>query len=164
MIVSLSKSEESVCKQSANARYGFARVVGLNNQNVVKRSDLDLLGIRGEMAVAKLFDLDWSANTFGHDDGVDMFFGDCSIDVKTGFENARMLLFRTPEKFRSDVAVFCRQLNESIEVVGWTSKVDFKFRSKKMDLGHGDTWGLEDKYLNNIEDLWKILKQKQLKK
>ena len=61
------------------------------------------------MAVAKLFDLDWTAHTIGHDDGMDMWFEDCSIDVKTGFENARMLLFRTQEKFKADVAIFCRQ-------------------------------------------------------
>jgi len=163
VIIRLTRAEESICKQAGNARSSFARYAGLTNQNVVNRSDLDLLGVRGEMAVAKLFDLDWTANAIGHDDGVDMFFGDCSIDVKTGFENARMLLFRNLDKFRSDVAIFCRQLGENIEVVGWVNKTDFKFRSKKMDLGHGDTWGLEDKYLNKIENLWKTLKQKQLK-
>ena len=167
MIITLSKSEESVCKQASNARYNFARSAKLTNQNVVDRSDLDLLGIRGEMAVSKLFDLDWTAHTIGHDDGMDMWFEDCSIDVKTGFENARMLLFRTQEKFKADVAIFCRQTgfdNESIEVVGWINKEDFKFKSKKMDLGHGFTWGVEDKNLNKIEVLWKILKQKQLNK
>tara|TARA_B100000214_G_C23900482_1_gene596228 strand:- start:611 stop:1114 length:504 start_codon:yes stop_codon:yes gene_type:complete len=167
MIITLTKSEESICKQASNARYNFARSAGLTNQNVVDRSDLDLLGIRGEMAVAKLFDLDWTAHTIGHDDGMDMWFEDCSIDVKTGFENARMLLFRTQEKFKADVAIFCRQTgfdNESIEVVGWINREDFKFKSKKMDLGHGFTWGVEDKNLNKIEVLWKILKQKQLNK
>ena len=163
MIVNLSRSEESLCAQAGNARTSFARYAGLNNQKVVNRSDLDLLGVRGEMAVAKMFDLDWTANAIGHDDGVDMFFGDCSIDVKTGFENARMLLFRNLDKFRSDVAIFCRQKGKQIEVVGWCSRVDFKFKSKEVDLGHGKTWGLEEKFLNNIEDLWKILKQKQLK-
>ena len=40
MIITLSKSEESVCKQASNARYNFARSAGLTNQNVVDRSDL----------------------------------------------------------------------------------------------------------------------------
>ena len=164
MIVNLSRAEESMCAQAGNARYSFARCAKLNNQNVVQRTDLDVLGIRGEMAVAKVFDLDWSAFNLGHDGGVDMFFDDTSIDVKTGFENARMLLFRNQEKFRSDVAVFCRQSGDAIEVVGWINRDDYKFRSKKVDLGHGESWGLEDKFLNKIEVLWKILKQKQLKK
>ena len=144
-------------------RFQMARSGKLTNQNVCQRPDLDLIGIRGECAVNKLLDLDWSAYNLGYDDGVDMWSGDVSIDVKTGFKNAKILIFKTIDKFRADISVFCRQAHEGIEIVGWCGREEFKKKAKVFDLGHGDTFGVEGKDLNRIECLWKILKQRQMR-
>ena len=59
MLIKLTDKDMADCRQSANLRSTLARASGIINQQRDTRSgvDLDFLGIRSEVAVAKLYDV-----------------------------------------------------------------------------------------------------------
>ena len=70
MFVPLSPAELSACRQAATFRWQMARAAGVENQRRDgNRSDedVDYLGIRAELAAAKLYGLDYSPYRLGVD-------------------------------------------------------------------------------------------------
>jgi len=164
MIIKLSQREIALCKQAAAARWQLARASGVKNQRRDggrDDSDVDYLGIRAELAVAKLYQLDYSPSVIGIDNGSDVWMGDISVDVKSTFHPTGKLLFKSIEAFKSDVTVLVTAVRhqgyeviDEMCVVGWMNKEDFSFYAQEVDLGHGLCFVVEQENLSSIESLW----------
>ena len=121
MLVKLSPKEMSICEQAAALRWQLARASGVVNQRRDQGrtdADLDLLGIKAEMAVAKVFDIDYTPFQLGVDNGKDLWLGNISIDVKATFYKNGKLLFKTRDAFKAHCAVLvCENNPEILDVV-----------------------------------------------
>ena len=70
MRVPLSKQEISECKQASSLRWQLARAANVANQRRDKTrsdADIDYLGVKGELAVAKIFQIDHDIHKGGID-------------------------------------------------------------------------------------------------
>lgn len=166
--INFNKEEIDACRKGAKLRYQFARNSDLENENYAsdperqEGSALDYLGIRGELAVAKAFDLHFDPlRGMGVDNGIDLFWNDVSIDVKaTPYLNGK-LLFRSLNKFKSEIAVLTIEVQEdSFRVPGWIKREDFVKNSGPFLNGVAVTQ--ED--LNPPEELWQIMTNKKNQK
>ena len=166
MRIELTAEDKSHCLQAGKMRWQLGRAMKLVNKRIdgTNRDDLEIeyLGLKGECAVSKVLNLNWTPFQLGADNGADMWSGNLSIDVKTAFKNANYLLFRNIESFRSDIAVFCKEDDDLIEIVGWVSKAEFVKRHEIINLGYGEVPSIHKDNLREVEVLWKILTQKRL--
>ena len=147
MIVTLSRKELSDCKQAATLRWQLARLSGVTNQRKDKGrtdQDLDFLGIKAELAVSKVFDLDFNPFQLGVDDGADMFLHNISIDVKSTFYPHGKLLFKSKKSFKSNCSVLVQAVQN--------------------DLGHGKGWMIEQSELLPLSKLWEVATEQKLYK
>jgi hypothetical protein len=139
-------------------RWQMARASGIGNQKRAGMSDaeLDLIGIKAEMAVAKLLCLDYMAARLGVDDGSDLWFGDVSIDVKASIYPTGRLLFKSLEAFRADCAILVTTTNEDdvMSVIGGISRASFTTGHTVSDLGRGECLTMEQDEIWPIEEMW----------
>ena len=137
MLVSLTPKEVAQCNQAAAMRWQLARASGVVNQRRDKGrsdADLDLLGVKAELAVSKVFDLD-HIHAAGVDDGRDVWLDDISIDVKATFYPTGRLLFKKREAFKADCSILvCQQAPDRMHVVGYIPKTHFWIRLTKLTL------------------------------
>jgi hypothetical protein len=160
MKVKLQKKELHQCSQAAALRWQLARASGVANQRKDGgRSDneVDLLGIKAEVAVSKILSCDHNVFQLGVDDGADMFLNNISIDVKATFHENGKLLFKSMEAFKAHCAVLvtATKYRDVMSIVGFSPKTEFKKYAVKQDLGHGLCFTMDQKYLRPIENLWK---------
>ena len=59
--------------------------------------DIDLLGVKGELAVARIFQIDHDIHKGGIDMNIDMWDNDVSFDVKATFTQAGHFVIQTKE-------------------------------------------------------------------
>jgi len=92
MKVRLKRSEIAIAQQAAALRWQLARASGVENKRIDQTrtdNDVDLLGIKAEIAVAKIFDIPFSASELGVDSGNDLFINagarELSLQVKATF-------------------------------------------------------------------------------
>lgn len=165
--VKLSNMELSKCKQAAMGRWQLARVSGIANQRKDSGRDdysVDLIGVKSEMAVAKVLKIDYSPHALGIDDGADLYESDVSIDVKATFHKNGKMLFKSIDSFKSDICVLVTapHYENEVNVVGWISKKNFKEQAKIVNLGHGNCFVVEQSDLMDLRDLWIGLTRKRL--
>jgi len=166
ILVTLTKAEISQCKQAAALRWQLARASGVVNQRKDTDSsddDVDYLGIRGELAVAKVLGCDYTPSALGIDEGIDMFINDLSIDVKSTFHQSGKLLFKSIPAFKSDIAILVTATawEEKMNVCGWVSLGRFKEKAEESDFGKGTCWTMDQDQLAPLKNLWlKIIKEK----
>jgi hypothetical protein len=157
--VALSPQEISDCEQAAMFRWQLARASGVVNQRRDDRSDndIDLLGLKAELAVSKLFKIKHDVFRFGVDSGVDMWLDDLSIDVKSTFHKDGHLLFKDIESFRADFAVLVTQefKDDPLRIVGFCSKRKFASIAFLKDFGKGMGMALQQSDLQPMEILWR---------
>tara|TARA_R110000824_G_scaffold3067_1_gene14023 strand:- start:1266 stop:1784 length:519 start_codon:yes stop_codon:yes gene_type:complete len=166
--INFNKEEIDACRKGAKLRYQFARNSDLENENYAsdperqEGSALDYLGIRGELAVAKAFDLHFDPfRGMGVDNGIDFFWNEISIDVKSTVWITGKLMFKSVEKFKSDIAVLAIELEEDFfRVPGWIKREDFVKNSGPFLNGVAVTQ--ED--LNPPQELWQIMTNKKNQK
>lgn len=157
MIVRLSRQEEADCIQGANMRLKFAQQFQQEQKRGNQSAyDIDLLGIRGECAVAKVLQIPFEPFRLGVDTGIDLFIDDLGIDVKSRFKG-KLLLFKTLESFKADFAVLTEAKEDCIKIVGFCSKFNFQHDHQIYDLGYGPSCGLPDTELRDISVLWRHL-------
>ena len=159
MNVWLTKKEILDCEQAAALRWQLARASGVVNQRKDRgRSDgdLDLLGIKAELAVSKLLSIKHNVFQLGVDAGADMFFDEISIDVKSTFHPTGRLLFKSHEAFRADCSVLVTATPEAdvMNVIGYASRKMFIAKSEHTDLGHGPCFIMDQQMLNGMDKLW----------
>jgi hypothetical protein len=166
IFVPLSKPEMAACRQAAAFRWQMARASGVANQRRDKdRSDedIDFLGVRAEMAVSKLYDIEYSPHHLGVDDGVDMYCGDVSIDVKSTFYQHGSLVLKAKRWANADLYVLVTATaNESLmRVVGGVTQHKLLADSTIENLGHGEGLVLEQDKLGSPSAIWRYLKSAQ---
>jgi len=167
MIVKFSKQDLSECKQAASLRWQLARAANVANQRQDKaRTDdqIDYLGIKGELAVAKVFQIDHDIHKGGIDPNIDMWCCDTSIDVKTTFTQGGHLLFKNKESFKADVAILVTALNDSEDmyVSGWCTRKEFIENAPTVYLKQKGNPAFHCTELRKIEELWKFLTMKRV--
>lgn len=156
------------CKQAAALRWQLARASGVTNQRKDSNrndNDVDLLGIKAEIAVSKVLGCNHNVFQLGVDDGVDMFLGDISIDVKSTFHENGKLLFKSLEAFRANcsVLVTASDQDDVMIIAGYIPRKNFKSDALETDLGHGNCFTMEQIYLRPIEGLWKVHQEMRFK-
>ena len=167
MLVKLSPKEMSMCEQAATLRWQLARASGVVNQRRDQGrtdGDIDLLGIKAEMAVAKVFDIEYSPFQLGVDSGKDLWLGDISIDVKATFHKNGRLLFKTRDAFKAYCAILvCEHTPEILDVAGCIPRKDFCTECQEGDLGHGICVYVEQETLQPLHDLWLFSTERRLR-
>jgi len=166
MFVPLSPAELSACRQAATFRWQMARAAGVENQRRDgNRSDedVDYLGIRAELAVAKLYGLDYSPHHLGVDDGVDMYCETTSIDVKSTFHTTGKLLLKSKKFVTADLYILVTACSDEslMRVVGGITSDQFLEHCVKEDLGHGNGLSLTQDKLAAPSAVWRFLMGKR---
>jgi hypothetical protein len=163
LLIRLTPAELSRCKQAAALRWQLARASGVANHcrdNSRKPSDIDLLGVKAELAVAKALDLEYTLTALGIDDGADLYAGDVRIDVKATFYSNGQLLLRSEAQAKADVYVLVAAVDGDDAVMrlcGWVTRSDFLARYKNIDLGHGPALAMQQADLRHMTELWGLL-------
>lgn len=165
-LVKLTRKEMSDARQAASGRWQLCRASGVVNQKKANRSDadLDLLGVKAEIAVAKALDVDYNPYDMGIDDGMDMWFGDTSIDVKATFHQTGRLILKSIEAFRADCAILVTESDDDsvMRIIGGCTNKRFVQEANYIDIGYGKRWVMEQHELSPIEVVWRSLKEAQL--
>lgn len=163
VLVKLSREELNDCSQAAALRWQLARLSGVKNQrkdDLREDQDVDLLGIKAEVAVAKAYNLNFNPYALGIDDGVDMFSGDLGIDVKASFHRDGHLIFKKLSSFRADIAVFVTGSADSdtLRIAGWIGRDRFESACHILSTGKGrEAVAVSQKLLATPENLWAFL-------
>lgn len=165
-LVRLTRREMSDARQAASGRWQLCRASGVVNQKKSNRSDadLDLLGVKSEIAVAKVLGVDYNPYDMGIDDGMDMWFGDRSIDVKATFHQTGRLILKSADAFRADCAILVTESEDDtvLRIIGGCSRDRFKAEASYTDIGYGKRWVMEQNQLSPIEVVWRSLKETHL--
>lgn len=166
MKVRLKRSEMAIAEQAAALRWQLARASGVENNRIDKTrtdNDVDLLGIKAEIAVAKVFDIPFSASELGVDSGNDLFINagdrELSLQVKATFYEKGRLLFAGNKPFTWDAAILvCSTDQEDVmRIDGWISRKDADSAVVMKNLGQGEGRCIEPKSLSNIAELWSFI-------
>lgn len=168
MLVTLSKRDMAMCHQAAMGRQQMNRASGIVNQKKADRSDFDveLLGVKAELATAKVFGLEFMPFALGIDAGADLWFDDVSIDVKSTFHQNGRMLFRDIDAFKADCCVLARADDrpDRIDVAGWATRDDFKTYSETFDSGKSTGLILPNGRLRPLASLWEAVTFRRLKR
>lgn len=128
------------------------------------REEANVCGFKAEFAVCRLFNL--SAPTFNvlTDGGVDLWWNDCSIDVKWTGKEYGPLIFDNMEKFQAKIAIAVGSTDDPnvMRVNGWMDKKTFKQESSEQDFGWGMRLTMKVSQLYPIESLWRFMMQRSL--
>lgn len=164
MLVKLTKAEMSACDQNAALRWQIARLSNVKDQQKAPQENVDLLGIKAEVAVSKVLQLPYSPAALGIDSGADLWAGDWSIDVKASFHEGGRLLFKSLESFRADMAILVTATDDpaAMLIVGGIGQKRFLSDAKEVNLGHGNCWIVEAHNLAPIEEVWFTLTQRRV--
>ena len=163
--VRLTPKDLSEARQIANGRSQLNRASGVINQHRDRQRDIEYLGVCAEMAVAKALSIDGGVHILGVDDGVDMWHGDVSIDVKSTFHKSGKLLFVSHDHFKAALAILATADDDQtlINVVGGVPRQTFIEQAERNDLGKGPCFTLAQDMLLPIEIVWLKLQQRLLK-
>ena len=165
--VRLTRQDMSNATKAARARQQMNRASGVINQKRAGNSamDVELLGMKAEIAVAKTLNAEFSPFDLGIDDGADMWLGGRSIDVKASFHPHGQLLFKTREAFRADCAILAIATDEDdvINIIGGCARQRFISEAQNVDLGRGPCWVMQQANLSPIEAVWRILTEERHK-
>lgn len=126
----------------------------------ISRDEGTLQGFRTEYAIARLFGVAPPDINFKSDGGIDLWVGDCAIDVKCTATDPVCLIFDSLDKFGADVAILVKFSTDSevLDIYGWVSKSQFGERCYAHNFGYGDRLVVNAENLNPIETLWRKFK------
>jgi hypothetical protein len=144
----LGRDTVAICNMSGHTPNWADKDDGAN------RINNNIMGYRGEILFARLFNLERPVLNVMGDDGVDCWLGDIRVDVKTSRENK--LIFNK-KSFRADVAVAFMQTDQDdvLDLLGWITKAEFNERFYFHDYGNGERGVCKREKLNPIETLWR---------
>ena len=162
MIVRFTRQDLSECEQAASLRWQLARAAKVANQKkdpARSDHDIDLLGVNGELAVARVFQIDHDIHKGGIDKNIDMWDNDVSFDVKATFAQAGHLIFKDTKFFKADVAILVtpHDIPDSVHVAGWIGRKEFIEKAKDIDFGNGACPAMHCDELRQIPELWKFM-------
>ena len=161
-VVYLDKMEISQAIQSGGCRSQLSQLSGKSAPQVDKcrsNDDVHIEGMKAEMAVSKIFQLEHNPYAFGIDTGQDLWCDNKSIDVKATKYATGKLIFRNLNVFKADIAVLAIVDGYTIKVVGGCTR-DFFVENhvmEKLNPAYPPTATLDQKKLSSVEDIWKML-------
>jgi hypothetical protein len=159
-VTELVDDDLALCRVHAEQRSKAKRQYNVENHRVGPQTDfeLDYIGVRGEFAFARLFNLpihqittDLLRGDGGHKD-FDLL--GVSISVKARPPNRRWFLM-TPRLYppKADVLVMMALLDEAhVLAKGWCTRQEFIDRHERPNLGRGPTCGVQDHALRPMDD------------
>ena len=158
--ISLSKSEQAICKAIAKKRYESNRGNGVSNRKIGNQSNefTDLNGFAAEFAFCKIFNVmpDFSIQPRKSDENdYDCIFPDgIKIDVKTTKYKTGRLLVAKWKKSGSDA--FALMIGEfpNYELKGFCSRERAMSSEHLKDLGHGEAYFVDQEYLVEYMDMY----------
>jgi len=152
MLVRLTKQQMAQAYQSASARGLIMRAAQIANQQVDKTrtdADVEMLGVKAELAVATVFDIAHQPMAIGVDIGSDLFLGDVGVDVKATFHQNGQMLFRSPDHV--------------INVVGWLSRREFLTVARPSPNRKFTGIAVPQGQLRSLGTLWEGITERRLK-
>ena len=172
MIIKLNESEMALTEQAGKLRWQLARAANVADRVIDKDREplsIDRLGVRAELAVAKILGLDFSASTLGIDSGNDLFVpikNDrfITLQVKSTFHEHGNLLFPKTCKFEFTFAVLVCQRKEpnQFDVAGCIGVNKINQKKRKVDKGKGYTgWQVDRQDLAPISELWAWIQERR---
>ena len=126
------------------------------------RVDANILGYKAEIAVAKLYSLEYPILNIVSDGGLDLWIDQFSIDAK--WTSTSDLIFDSMEKFESDFAVGVPSVSDDVmEVHGFVSRKKFKRSAVIKNYKYGDRLAMPLADLASPELLWKYAATEKFK-
>ena len=160
MLIAISKQDAHTAEMLGRDTVKICEMQGfdprLENEKQ-SRVDANIAGYKAEFAVARLLNVDPPTFNILSDGGVDLWFYDCSIDVKlSGYERGA-LIFDSLDKFRAQMAVLVGTTKDPnvFRVNGWTSKKEFAEKSVEHNYSYGPRRKMEADEMLPIEELWR---------
>ena len=167
MLIRLSRRELSVCRQVARFRWQLARhsrTADLQQDENQFGHDIDYIGCKGEMAVCKVFGLEFNTDPVGIDSGEDLWLDDISVDVKTSSTAGAEPVVRGDKRILADYAVFAAVTgcDDMMEVMGYSDPDMFDAMKQQATRGTGRGVILPRKDMLPIRDLWQVWRESAL--
>ena len=167
MLVKLTKAQMAQAHQGASARGLIMRAAQIANQQVSKVQtsvDVELLGMKAELAVATVFQIDHNPIVLGVDNGTDLFLDDIGVDVKSSFHQNGQMLFRSSGHFRAEVCVLATATDKSdvMKVVGWLHRNEFLAKAKPSPNKKFTGIAVPQEQLRNLSTLWAAVTERRL--
>lgn len=145
MTVTLTDVEQRLARFVAHQREAANRDAGIVNARIGPQSDqmTDLLGVGGEIAFARLFNVYPDLTIGARAGGADCTIGPYRLDVKTTHYAAGRLLAHTNKSLlAADVYALLEADFPRYRFCGFARAGDLLHPSRLMDLGHGPTYGM----------------------
>jgi len=162
MLVRLSPEDVHNCTLMGHDTVALCEMRGvlprLENKNQT-REEANALGFKAEFAVARLLGTNLPTVNVVTDGGIDLWFGDVSIDVKFTNKQSNGLIFDNEEKFKARLAVLVTPTDHDdvMNIVGWIGRKQFLHVAKVKDFGYGPRLVAVGHNLKRIESLWRRL-------
>ena len=133
----------------------------LENDNQ-SRIDANILGYKAEIAIAKLYGLEYPTLNVVSDGGLDLWLGNFSIDSK--WTSTSDLIFDSMEKFESDFAVGVTSVSDDVmQIHGFVSRRKFKRFAVVKNYKYGERLTMPLADLASPELLWKYAASEKFK-
>ena len=166
--IKLSKEDLHDCRRAGSFRWQLSRAAGIADQQrgPTKKNDMkyyDIIGIKGEMAVARLYDLEFDAYRGGIDEGIDLFYEGVSIDVKSTEHANGRLVFKSKDGFKAQVGILAVEIEENLMgVPGWITREEFK--EIGLPFKNNGAFCVTQDNLKSPESLWQKMANRKNKK
>jgi len=160
LIVRLTPQELHAAVTLGKDTHAICGLQGLKPRDANGKEQSEIDGARAEYAVAKLFGLEPPSLNVGSDGGIDLWFGERSIDVK--FTKTDSLIFDNVDSFKADIAVLVRNFGDdpsALGVVGCIGREAFAERSTLEDRKYGPKLCMKSEELLPPERLWREIKK-----
>lgn len=138
----LTKLEQYLCRRGAKMRHNVARSSNVYNAKIGPQSneETDLLGLGGELAVAKWLNIYPDLTTYARQGGVDLISNTGKrIDVKTTmYKTGKLLAMMNTAYPDIDIFVLVTAVFPVFIVRGWATKEELLRPNTVANLGHGN--------------------------
>jgi hypothetical protein len=159
MIITLLPDELKVLGELAKQRHLPKRAIGIkkNFEPTTKGGvEGDFIGIKGEYAVAKHFQVAFDSSIHYHgDDGIDLVVGDKTIQVKSTFYSTGRVIYNMEDEFVTDYVILAitDELMPNVRLVGWADKSLWNTKHRIKYMGYGDRKVLDQYDLRPMREL-----------
>ena len=149
----LTDLEQKLCSQGAEMRYNIARSSGVKNGKIGPQTnkETDLLGLGGELTVARWLNVYPDLTIYARQGGVDLLsHSGLRIDVKTTKYSTGMLLGKINTSYKDiDIFILVTTSYPVFKIRGWATKDELINPENIINLGHGDGYGLKQNQLHS---------------
>jgi hypothetical protein len=154
--IELNDAEQKLVQYLARCRMTANRAADIHNGRVGPQSDAetDQLGIGGELAFAKQFNIYPDLTVGPRRGGVDCYVGPYGVDVKTTkYVTGKLLAVPAKAVLAADVYALVVAHYPRYSFCGFARSGDLLHPSRLVDLGHGPTYALDQHELLTKDDL-----------